>query len=402
MRLAPLFRDIDYLRVIALHKWMIVSMVLLSVTLAALKMASLPVLYEASITMIATVPAWEDRVGKQIRPVMESLGRPFQPIQITLFESFYWELFSRTLADAVIEEIDLTKHYHVNSMSQARAILMANRLIQLSREYTLQVTVLDRDPAMAAAIANAHARQLDRLDRTLLAQSASARKQFFQRELERTRAKLGKAEKQYDPTYFSVEIQSLSDGQKKETDGERINEETEESDIIENFLAGLKERAMEMEAERVGLLRFATPLHPEMARLEAQSRAVLEVIKQKEDGQDVTRDASVRDSFFPSFGRRPDLALKLSRYNREARNQAAMYLRLRATVEDIMIQESLDLPRVWVLEPAIPSERQVKGWQTMVVAGGLAAILGVLLAFVFSYLERLQQMKPAIYSEHGR
>lgn len=408
-------RPVDYLLVIAAHKWIILAMVLLSVTVAAFKVSALPVLHEANITIIAAVPAWEDRVGKQIRPVIPNLGLRSRPIRITLFESFYWELFSRVLADAVIEELDLKRHYGVNSIGQARAILMANRLIQLSREYTLQVTVTDRDPAMAAAIANAHARQLERLDRKLLAESASLRRRFFEQEVEGALTALRQAELAWSPNYYTEDLPlSLEVDKKKQAAVQfassmpNLSVDDKKTDLTQEtappqtltIAIVTKLQLMQLEVELVRLWQFATLDHPAVNQIEARIQALQRILERETSGTEKQAPRQNNPApkrglrgLFPSLERIPELALNNDRLAREVSLRAKVYTEWRFWLEDAATTEVLDLPRVWVLEEAAATERPKKIWQTLLVAGGLALILGVMCAFFLAHVARLRRLE---------
>jgi len=149
-----------------------------------------PRLYEAQVEIMLVAQAWENNRAVAVRSVTANLGKPARVFRPVLRESIYWELYSRALVDLIIEELGLQKHYGRRTLSETRMALEVSRHIRMTSWGTLQVLVVDRDPAMAAAIANAHARQLDRLDQKLGAELASVRKRFYQKRMDEVFAKL--------------------------------------------------------------------------------------------------------------------------------------------------------------------------------------------------------------------
>ena len=277
-------------------------------------------------------------------------------------------------------------------MSQTRMQLEGRRHIQLTQERTLQVSVVDRDPKMAAAIANAHARQLDRLDRRLLAEMASERRLFFQERAEEAFAKLAKAEEEWYPVRFVAGLQTQS-GSKQHGRSKGQKDELPGNTLTANRIAMLKLRLMVLEVQRSLLRRIATPIHPAVSRLEARMQRLREAIEQIEGGSQIEGDGSGQQLLFPPQDRLPQLALDSSRLAREARIQGRLYFTWRQMLEDATIAESLDLPRLWVLDWAIPSERRPKVWQTTLAAGSLALLFGVMISFVLSYLDRRDRLE---------
>jgi len=183
-------RPADYWTVLVAYKWMILALVLLASVATALEVLSRPRLYEAQVEIMPIAQAWENNRAVAVRSVTANLGKPARVFRPVLRESIYWELYSRALVDLIIEELGLQKHYGRRTLSETRMALEVSRHIRMTSWGTLQVLVVDRDPAMAAAIANAHARQLDRLDQKLGAELASVRKRFYQKRMDEVFAKL--------------------------------------------------------------------------------------------------------------------------------------------------------------------------------------------------------------------
>lgn len=350
-----------------------------------------PTVYEARIEIIPVAAAWENNRGEVVAPIMSNLAKSARSIKIELVEAIYWELYSRVLIDALIEELGLRHHYNTRTMEETRAALEGSRSIQLTDQRTLQVSIFDQDPTVAVAIANAHAAQLDRLDRAQQAAVIAHHKRFALKQAERATARLAQAEDAWQSVRLLASLaQPLSiDGADK---GERVGKgkkddtgDSTESNSPVQRNEMLKRQVMEMEVELAALRRYATVNHPDVLRLEARLRALRHVLVQSEEGA----ASGGRTGIFPALDQLPMLILADRRLAREAKQSASLYAHWRIRLEGIQIEESLDLPRIWILDQAIPEERPRRIWQTVLVAGYLAMLFGVLLAFWFTYLDRL-------------
>lgn len=391
-----------YCGVVQAYRWTILSLVLCSVILTAVNISFNSPLHEASITFMLLSPRWEDDKGKPTSYVLRRLAHPFKVLSISLFESIFWELQSRTLADAVVEELSLQSHYGTKTKAEARALLEANRNILLLYESTVRVSVTDRDPQMAVAIANAHPRQLDRLDQRLHADSASFRKRLYERGAHQALANLRKAEELWYPIYFKSGIPSPNIGKNKRgeamylvaglsnqkiDEGEKHLASINDDDPTKEVLpTSLKLEVLRVEGMLAKSRRFGTARHPAVHQIEARLDALRSVIKQMDSGPPI----SDRQHFFIPTNLLPEIAVNNSRLARDVKVRDHAYWLWQGMLEDAMIEESLDMPRVRVLDLAESIEHPSRGWETVVVAGGLALILGVISAFIVSYFEGMR------------
>ncbi len=383
----------DYWEVLVAYKGMILTLVLVASAATASEVMSRPRLYEAQVEIMPIAQAWENNRAVAVQSIIANLGKPARVLKPVLVESIYWELYSRALVELIIEELDLQKHYGRKTMAETRMALEVSRHIQMTNGGILQVLVVDRDPAMAAAIANAHARQLDRLDQKLGAELASARKQFYQKRTDEVLAKLTEAEEEWYPTRFVIGLGNQWAGESKSQGGAGINEKQTKEEKADEALsplmrsAALKLEIMEFEVELARLRRFTTPAHPQVTQIEARLRVLRRAVQSLEGAAGMESDARGQPSIYSSLDRLPQISLDGIRLGREVKAQTRLYLGLRSILEDVVTQESLTLPRLWVLDGAIPAERQKKVWPTTLVAGSLAFLFGTMLSFLLVYID---------------
>lgn len=103
-------------------------------------------------------------------------------------------LKSNSIQDALIDRFDLMTRYEAEFRTNARKTLEANVNIASGKDGLITVTVDDKDPKIAADIANAHVLELTQLMSRLAVTEAQQRRQFFEKQLQQTQAKLTQAE----------------------------------------------------------------------------------------------------------------------------------------------------------------------------------------------------------------
>ncbi|WP_190274101.1 GNVR domain-containing protein [Gallionella capsiferriformans] len=103
-------------------------------------------------------------------------------------------LKSHMIEDALIKRFKLMELYQAKTMEPVRAALEGSTVVAAGKDGFITVEYSDKDPKLAAAIANAYVEELDSLVRTQAAREALGRKQFYEKQLADVRAGLGRAE----------------------------------------------------------------------------------------------------------------------------------------------------------------------------------------------------------------
>jgi uncharacterized protein involved in exopolysaccharide biosynthesis len=102
-------------------------------------------------------------------------------------------LESRVVAESIVDRFDLTQVYDVNDHRYlAERILRRRTTVDASAEEVVSITVEDKDPTRAAAIANAYVEELDRQNKRLSSGQASSKRIFLENRLKEIEAKLSK------------------------------------------------------------------------------------------------------------------------------------------------------------------------------------------------------------------
>jgi uncharacterized protein involved in exopolysaccharide biosynthesis len=103
-------------------------------------------------------------------------------------------LKSRTVEDALIAQFDLSRVYRGTKISDVRKDLEKSSDITCSKDGLIEVSVEDKSPQRAAALANSYVEQLRKLTQRLAVTEASQRRLFFEHEVEQAKGELATAE----------------------------------------------------------------------------------------------------------------------------------------------------------------------------------------------------------------
>lgn len=377
---------LGYWRVIRKRQWMIGGLFVVSV-LAAMGISMLmPKIYESTATVL---PPLESKEGGGLGALLGAskaadLGISLPGGPATRTDIFVAMLKSRVMADEIIKQFDLKRLYKATMMHDARKALEAATKISVTKEKVIKITVEDKNPVLAADIANFYCTNLDRLNRTVHVTSASHNRAFIERRLAETQVNLVRAE------------ETLKEFQ---TANKTVAMEAQSKAMIE-AAALLQGQITAQEVQLKVMSGYLSPDNPELARLRSavdELKKQLYVLESGTSGKGMLPG----DKLHPAMISVPGLALDYGRLMRELKVQETVYTLLTSQYEQAKLAEARDTPTVQVLDPAIPAERKSRPVirQNMMIAGMLALFIGIFLAFLLEYLERSRAQRSAVVVE---
>jgi uncharacterized protein involved in exopolysaccharide biosynthesis len=180
----------DYLHVISKHRRMIFWICTIAVVTTAIVSLFLPKSFSATASVVPPVDLLQKEsalLGAVKSPMLR------QAMNVTGITDMYVGILrSRSVVDALVERFDLAAVYKVkNSVSAVRQILQDRTSIKVGDEGIVNITVEDRDPCRAAALANAYVEELDRQNKRLFVGQASSKKVFLENRLREIEQELG-------------------------------------------------------------------------------------------------------------------------------------------------------------------------------------------------------------------
>lgn len=411
-------------------RWKLVATVLLGVVLLTL-LASLllPSKYTAEAAVVVdSRPA--DPVLGAILPVTSANSIMATQIDIILSDGVAQKVASQLKLD---QDADLRQQWQEETNGQGSLLAwigtQLNRHLKVlpTRESNvISISYTDRDPRVAAAVANAFAQGYINVSLGLKVNTATQYAEWFNDRTHSFREKLAAAQQRLSnyqqaerivtadealdvETARLAELSSqlvVAEGQRAETGSRRSQAGNGEilPDVIGNpLIQNLKNRLAELEAERDKLALKLGPRHPDFAQIPAQINAVRAQIARETAGiagslgsaarMDVTREADIRTALLAQEEKVLELRAKRDHVAVLKREVAAaqrdydmVSQRLAQTsLESTMPQTNVSMLTV-ATAPALPSSpRVLLNTMLSLVFGGL---LGVGLAFLLEHANR--------------
>lgn len=273
-------------------------------------------------------------------------------------------LKSRTIAQAIVDKFGLRARYRSRYLDDAINELRGATTIAVSREGVISVKVEDRDPALAAAMANHYVELLDQFVGQYGTGEAGRQKTFLTGQLARSRVDLDSAEqalRRYQEQNRAIVLQEQTKG------------------AIE-AAARLKGEIMAAQVQLQVMRNFATEANPEVISIRRRIDEMNRQLAQMQYGDPSAQPAAGRErgDFTVPFARVPGVGLELVRLTRDVRIQEVLVTLLTQQLEQARIAEARDTPVVQALDRAVPAERYAR--PRAVLNAGLAGVV----ALVFS------------------
>jgi uncharacterized protein involved in exopolysaccharide biosynthesis len=246
-------------------------------------------------------------------------------------------LESRTVADRLIEEFQLSHEYSTTKIEYTRKVLEAHTKISEDRKSgVITITVTDRQPWRAAAMAQAYVGELDRLVSQLSTSSARRERIFLEERLKTVKGDLDEA-----ATKFS-EFASKNTAIDIPAQGKAMVEAA----------AVLQGQLIAAEAEASGLEKIYTVNNMRVKALQARIGELREQL-QKLGGS--TSPAEVRNdnSLYPSIRKLPLLGVTYADLFRRTKIEETVYELLTQQYELAKVQEAKEIPSVKILDSAV-------------------------------------------------
>jgi capsule polysaccharide export protein KpsE/RkpR len=268
-------------------------------------------------------------------------------------------LESRTVADRLIDEFQLSREYRTTKIEYTRKQLEAHTKISEDRKSgVITITVTSRDPGRAAAIAQAYVAELDRLVSQLSTSSARRERIFLEERLTTVKSDLDSA-----ATQFS-EFASKNTAIDIPAQGRAMVEAA----------ATLQGQLIAAEAEASGLEKIYTVNNVRVRALKARIGELREQL-QKLGGSTSPAEARNDNSLYPSIRKLPLLGVKYADLYRRTRIEETVYELLTQQYELAKVQEAKEIPSVKVLDRAVAPTVKSSPHRVMLTLCGTGLVL---------------------------
>jgi uncharacterized protein involved in exopolysaccharide biosynthesis len=280
-------------------------------------------------------------------------------------------LKSRAVSMAVLEKNNLKEIYGEKLDADALAALHARTSIIVEPEGIIALSHEEKNPELAAKVANDFIIELNRVNQENLVTKARYTREFIERRLNEAITDLSKAEEEI---------------QKFQKDNKTFSLEEEVKAAI-NTIATLKGELVLAEIE-FGVMKKS--LSPNNSKYKMQSYKIEQIrnqIDKMESGEaDTLRTPILNIPLYLA----PDLGLKYIRLMRELKIQETIFELLKQQYEQAKIQETRDTPTIQVLDVAKPPEikSRPKRVFTSLLAGILCFGLTFFIVLANEYIQR--------------
>ncbi|MFH1569584.1 MAG: GNVR domain-containing protein [Gemmatimonadota bacterium] len=388
-------RDIDILDLLAAlnaGKRLIAGGTIIICILAGALSLLLPNEYEGVVQLL---PPKEQKQGFGFADLLSDLPIPSLRLgeKGTPADIFVAILKSPTLGRRMVARFDLVSRYEVESLGDAVEALEKRTEVGKSEQGTIMISVLDRDPQVAAAMANQYVLYLDTTNQHLSRTSASERLDFLG-ELEHTQ---------------SVKLQDYMLALQKFQEQHNAISLEDQARASIRAAADMQMAAMELVIKKLSLLRSGfSPTHPEVKRLEQEAIMREEMLSFLRDGADSTagRDgefgsgALLKENLFLPLRRIPAVAQEYANIEKDVLVQAALMKLLLEQKAEALIEASNTTSTVQLLDAATPPEKPAKPQRLLIVliAGVLSLFASTFYVLGSTYVRLLRDRWRAEYA----
>jgi uncharacterized protein involved in exopolysaccharide biosynthesis len=285
-------------------------------------------------------------------------------------ETFVGILSSRTVRDKLIQQFDLKKLYSDRRMEDVRKDLAEHTAISVDRKsQIITITVTDKSPQRAAAMAQAYVEELNHLVAELSTSSARRERIFLEGRLQAVSHDLEESEKnfsQFASKNTAIDIK-------------------EQGKAMVDAAAMLQGQLIAAESEYEGLKQIYSDNNVRVRSLKArinELRHQLEKLGGKGESSTSISDQP-SDSMYPSIRKLPLLGVEYADLYRRTKIQEAVLETLTKQYELAKVQEAKEIPTVKVLDVANIPDKKSSPYRLLIILLGTALAFSGAVTWVF-------------------
>jgi tyrosine-protein kinase Etk/Wzc len=282
-------------------------------------------------------------------------------------------LRSRTVEDALIQRFGLMTRYHTKRLSDTRSAFDSHSKVVLgAKDGLITVSVTDKDPKMAADIANGYIDQFRKLSANLAITEASQRRSFFQQQLLESQENLASAEEALKTTEQSTGVLQI---------------DSQTRSLIDS-VASLRAQVVAKEVQLQGMRAYATEDNPEIVEVKQQ---LAELQDQLAKLTGINQDTGT-DLVLPK-GKVPEAGLEYIRKLRDVKFYETISELIARQFEIAKLDEAREGSIIQVVDVAVPPDHHSspKRSITVILAFLLSFLLSCTWCFFAHGLQRINQ-----------
>ena len=292
-------------------------------------------------------------------------------------------LNSQTTRRILVERFNLRPHYKARNLSEAMIALEKQTRVVVTTEGTIELAVTDRDPRLAAALANCYLDVVDSLFRDAQTSHARQMREFLERRLNENRRALAEAESTAKAFSLRYGVVALP----------------EQVASLVGLMASIEGKIMALDVQIGAARQVLGPDHfslreltSQREQLAAQRKALIE-----------TKGRGTSDPLF-AFREVPERALQWARIEREIKIQTLIQELVLQQYEVAKLEEQRDVSSLTIIDRATPPE--IRSWprrgRIIAISAAIAIVWGILLAYALEEYPRLRRRIREMNDLHSR
>src|SRR5215472_926949 len=269
---------------------------------------------------------------------------------------------SDVIRDALIDRYDLRRVYGNNTYRSARKRLERNtRLVDDWRTGTVDITVSDRDPQRASAIAASYVENLNRLLEGLSTSGAHRERLFLEGRLKTAKKDLDESARAFS---------------KFASENTAIDIEAQEQALIDATTA-IQGRAIAAESELRALEQTYTPDNVRVRATQARLAELHRQLTRLKGGLQNDDSPPFTGLLYPSLRQLPRLGSPYADLYRNLKINETVYEVLTQEYEVTRLQEAREVPGLVVVDAPVPAEKRSGPSRLLIVLGSVFLSLSI-------------------------
>jgi uncharacterized protein involved in exopolysaccharide biosynthesis len=366
------------LEAVAVHRGLVVGLIVFGTLLSVVIALVLPKWYKGEALLLPPKEQTIQSAGlAELAEVTSVAGGLNLPVLVTPSDLYARMLRSHAICDPITEKFSLAERFGSGNRTETYVELMARSRFQVTDEGLLSIGVEDKDPQMAADLANAFVDELMSLDQKISSSRATQNRQFVEERLVRVKGKLDSSRRALE------EFQRAN----------RAVDFDAQTRLAIAQATDLKVALAKVDLEVKSLERVVGEDNAELIDKKARLQIIQRQLNDLEEGG---RDSSY---FSLPVSRIPQLKGEYELLYSDVKVNEALYETLLGLLEQAKVQEGSQAGTFSVLDRARAPELRSRPKRSLIVlaGAGFSLVLSLLLAAWLEYVRRLEESSPEDY-----
>ena len=268
-------------------------------------------------------------------------------------------LGSNSVIDAMIKRFDVIRLTHPKHFSDAQKLMVGKSKFTAEKDGMISISVTDKNPRLAADMANAYVQELYALNNRIAVGPSSQRRLFFDQQLAQEKDRLADAEVALKETEEKTGVIAPS--------GQTEN--------VIRQVAQIEAEITSREVQLQALRTSSTDQNPDVIRLNSELSGLRSELRDLESGQGKHAPGDI----FISAANVPQVGLEYIRKERDVKYHQFLFDLLARQYEAARIDEAKAAPLIQVVDPAAVPDKKSAPYRAM------WALVGGVLGFLFSF-----------------